>query len=145
MSSDGHGDRRQEAQWFAKQRSIVECYLEGEGVKHRGVASEPDWSVAPYVAIWSVESMKAPGAVGWWAISGDLPTDYLSGHDATDARTALARFAERWREVSAYMLRGEEHPTVRFRGVSDQRELGDLLRRRAQIIERWSRDDEIWE
>jgi hypothetical protein len=41
MSSDDYEDPRVEAQWFAKQRSIVERYLEGEGVKHRGVASEP--------------------------------------------------------------------------------------------------------
>jgi hypothetical protein len=89
--------------------------------------------------------MRTPGAIGWWAISGDLPTDYLSGHDATDARGALAAFAERWHAVSAYMLRGEEYPTVRIGGSSDRRELGDLLSRRAQVIEDWAKDDEMWQ
>ena len=144
MSSDDYDDPETQACWLAEQRGNVARYLQGEGVQHRGVASEPEWFVAPYVSVWTVESMKAPGAVGWWAISGDLPTDYLSGHDATDARSALAQFARRWREVSGSMLRGEEHPTVRIGRTDDRRELGDLLSRRAQIIERWADDDEMW-
>jgi Domain of unknown function (DUF4826) len=144
MSSDDYDDPKLEAEWLAKQRTIVQQYLQAEGVQHRGVASEPDWFIAPYVCVWTVESMKAPSAVGWWAISGDLPTDYLSGHDATDAREALAAFAERWREVSAYMLRGEQHPTVKIGQASNRGELGDLLSRRAKIIEDWAHDDEMW-
>jgi hypothetical protein len=145
MSIDDYDDPKLEAQWLSEQRANVERYLQGQGVQHRGVSPESEWFIAPYVSIWTVESMKTPGAIGWWAISGDLPTDYLSGHDATDARTALAAFADRWREVSAYMLRGEEHPTVRIGGPSDRRKLGDLLSRRAQIIEDWTHDDEMWQ
>ena len=145
MSSDDYDDPKLEAQWLAAQRGIVQRYLQGQGVLHRGVSPEPDWFIAPYVSIWTVNSMKTPGKIGWWAISGDLPTDYLSGHDATNARSALAAFAARWREVSAYMLRGEVHPTVRIGGSSTRRELGDLLSRRAQVIEDWTRDDEFWQ
>jgi hypothetical protein len=144
MGSEDYDDPKLEAQWLAKQRDTVQRYLQDEGVRHRGVASDPAWFIAPYVSVWTVESMKTPGAVGWWAISGDLPTDYLSGHDATDARTALAAFAIRWREVSGYMLRGEKHPTVNI-GPPDKRgEFGDLLSRRADIIEEWTNDDEMW-
>lgn len=145
MSSEDYDDPKLEAQWLVDQRAIVQRYLESQGVRHGGVAPESDWFIAPYVSVWSVESMKTPGVVGWWAISGDLPTDYLSGHDATDARAALVAFAERWREVSVYMLRGEEHPTVRIGGTIDRRALGDLLGRRAQIIEEWAHDDEMWQ
>ncbi len=144
MSSNDYDDPKLEAQWLSKQRANVQRYLQAEGVEHRGVAPNSDWFVAPYVSVWTVESINTPNAIGWWAISGDLPTDYLSGHDATDARTALAAFAGRWREVSAYMLRGEEHPTVRIGGARDRREFGDLLSRRAQIIEDWTHDDEMW-
>ena len=109
-----------EAQWLAEQGANVERYLQSEGIQHHAVASEPAWFVAPYVSVWTVECTESPGAVGWWAISGDLPTDYLSGHDASDARTALAAFADRWREVSTYLLRGEEHPTVKFGSSSNR-------------------------
>jgi hypothetical protein len=145
MSSEDYDDPKLEAHWLAEQREILDHYLQAEGVQHRGVAPEPEWFIAPYVSVWTVESVKIPGVVGWWGISGDLPTDYLSGHDADDARTALAAFACRWLEVAAHMLRGEEHPTVRIGKFSDRRELGDLLRRRAEIFEDWTRDDEMWQ
>ena len=145
MNSDDYDDPKLEAQWLSEQRVNVQRYLQDEGLKHGGVASESAWFVAPYVSVWTIKSMIASAAVGWWAISGDLPTDYLSGRDAIDARTALAAFAHRWREVSNYMLRGEEHPTVSIGRWRDRRELGDLLRRRAQTIEDWTHDDQMWQ
>jgi hypothetical protein len=87
-----------------------------------------------------------------WIIRAFGPTEdhtlhqcYLSGGDANDARGVLAAFASRWEEVSAYMLRGEEHPTVKIGTPENQRCLGDLLRRRAKIFREWSNDDEMWE
>jgi hypothetical protein len=77
-------------------------------------------------------------------ISGDLPTDYLSGKDATDPRGALAAFAARWEEVSTYMLRGEEHPKIRIGKPKNRKELGDLLLRRARILKDWVNDDSLW-
>ncbi len=145
MSSDDYDGPKFEAQWLAEQRANVQRYLQDEGVQHRGVASEPEWFVAPYVSVWTVESMKVPGKVGWWAISGDLPTDHLSGHEATDARAALAAFAKRWNEVSVYMRRGEEHPTVKIGRPDNRHELGDLLNRRAKLIQEWTHDNEMWQ
>src|SRR6516162_8423168 len=127
MSNDDYDDPRLEADWLANQRETVSKYLQDQGVRHRGVAPDPDWFLAPHVSIWTVESMKRPGSIGWWAISGDLPTDYLSGGDAADARVAMAAFARRWHEVSAYMLRGERHPTVTIGPHGQEREFGDLL------------------
>ena len=144
MTSADYDDKELQARWIGEQRSNVLRYLEAEGVKHRGVASEPVWFIAPIVSVWTVESVNEPGAVGWWAISGDLPTDYLSGNDAVGARSALAAFAKRWREVSGYMLRGENHPTLKIGGPDNRRELGDLLLKRAQLIETWVNGDDIW-
>lgn len=144
MNSANYDDPKVEARWLAEQRENVERYLQREEVRHRGVAPRPDWFVAPYVSIWRIESLKKPGVVGWWAVSGDLPTDYLSGHDATDARCALAAFAARWRDASASMLRGEEHPDVSIGDSENRRELGDLLCRRAQVFREWADDDAMW-
>jgi hypothetical protein len=144
MNSADYDDPELEAQWLTEQRENVQRYLQREEVRHQGVALQPDWFVAPYVSVWRVESKARPGAVGWWAVSGDLPTDYLSSHDATDARSALAAFAVRWREVSACMLRGQEHRDVRIGERGNRRELGELLGRRAQIFQEWADDDTMW-
>ena len=145
MSSADYDDPKLEAEWLTKQRETVLRHLQGEGVQHGGVASDPDWFVAPYASIWAVESTTTPDAIGWWAISGDLPTDYLSGEEVADARVAMAAFARRWREVSACMLKGERHPTVKIGPPGREREFGDLLSRRAGILEDWVKDDEMWQ
>jgi hypothetical protein len=144
LESDDYDDPELEARWLVEQRGNVERYLEGQGVQHGGVAAEAAWFVAPYVSVWTVRSVATPSPIGWWAISGDLPTDYLSGHDATDARTALAAFSTRWRNVAGYILHGEDHPTIRIGRPQDGHELGDLLQRRAQILDDWVNDDGIW-
>ena len=103
----------------------------GEKVDHGGVGEWPAFHVDPYVALWAVQSKRTPGAVGWWAISGDLPTDYISSSDGRHPREALRAISRSWFEVSDFMLRGEQHPTIKI-GPPDQWPiLGDLLRRRA--------------
>jgi len=144
MVIEFHDNPKAEANWLRKQRDQSVAYIEKQGIKHRGVSEEPEWFVAPYVSLWTVESAQKPGVIGWWVISGDLPTDYLSGKDAADARAALGAFAARWEEVSTYMLRGENHPTIRIGRSRNLKELGDLLLRRANILQEWVKDDSLW-
>ena len=144
MSNDDYDTPEMEARWLGEQHASVQRYLDSEEVRHRGVSSDPVWFVAPCISLWTVESHKKAGVIGWWVISGDLPTDYLSGRDARDARSALTAFARRWREVSGYMLRGRAHPTIRLGHTTNQKELGDLLRRRAEILQSFVDDDAMW-
>ena len=144
LSSDDYDDPALEARWLAQQRGNVERYLETESVRHGGVDADCSWYVAPYISVWIVRSLARLGSVGWWAISGDLPTDYLRGGDATDARSALRAFARRWREVAEYMRRGEDHPDMSVGNPENMTELGELLRRRAEIIQEFVSDDSLW-
>lgn len=144
INSEKYDDPAVEAAWLVEQRANVVAYLEKQSIPDHGVSTDPKWFVAPYVSLWPVESSKMPGAIGWWVISGDLPTDYLSALDANDPRSALMAFCRRWRDVSVYMLRDEEHPTIKIGYPQNRRELGDLLRRRADILQKWAEDDEIW-
>lgn len=145
MNSDDYDDPVLEARWLAEQRANVQRYLEGESVLHGNISPEPEWFLAPYISLWTVESLKTPGSPGWWAISGDLPTDYLRAADAATARGALREFAQRWTEVSACMLRGEQHPTVKIGNEKNRQNLGDLLQQRAEILQQWANDDVMWE
>lgn len=137
-------DPRKESEWISKRRTDVLGYLRREGVRHGGLPLKPDWFVAPYISIWRVLSLKAPGRTGWWAICGDVPTDYISSGGLKDARGAMGAFAAHWKEVAGYMLRGEAHPESKTGDPNDWPMLGDLLKRRAKMLAKWSTDDEIW-
>jgi hypothetical protein len=140
-----YDDSDVEAQWYVDRRNEVEECLSREGVAHGQVGEAPAWSVAPYVSIWAVESLENPGRVGWWAISGDLPNDYVSAKGINCPRDAMRAIATLWREASEHMLRGEKHPTFSI-GVGDSdEELAPLLASRAKTLLGWADDPEVWE
>lgn len=86
--------------WCQQQRAVAAEYLSRQPVHFGDLGDWPAWHVAPYVAVWAVESVKTAGKVGWWVISGDLPTDYASGDGVPDPRAAVAVFSERWAEAA---------------------------------------------
>ncbi len=114
-------------------------------MQHGAIGEWPAWHLPPFLAILAIESLVSPGRMGWWAISGDCPTDYLSFADAEHPREVLRHFARQWAELSSFMLRGEPHPETTI-GTPDQwPELGDLLKRRAELLHDYATDDSIWE
>lgn len=145
MSSDDFDDPAKEAAWLQSRRRQLLEYLEREGVRHGTVPHEAAWFVAPYVSVWPIMSLRAPGAVGWWGIAGDLPTDYVSSTDIEDPRAALRAFAARWRDVADYMRRGEAHPEITIGEWSEWPKLSDLLRCRADLLQEIADDEEEWD
>ncbi len=145
MQADNEFDEASEGAWVAEQRSRVADYLRKQRVTHGKTGEWPAWHVQPYLAIFAIESSAAPARMGWWTISGDCPTDYVSFSDATDhPRKALWHFARHWAEVSSFMLRGEQHPETAI-GTPDQwPELGDLLKRRSELLAQFADDDTFW-
>ena len=124
----------EEAAWVAEQRSQVMRYLAGQRVEHAGVSVEPRWFVAPYVAIWAVRSRENPDCVGWWAISGDAPTDYMTCSDERDCGDILTAFAARWREAAERMAAGNQAEGFTIGEPERARELAPLLARRAELL-----------
>lgn len=105
---DGSDDAGRDAAWIRQQRASLLRYLADAHVDHTGVAETPAWLVAPYVAIWSIGSKKRPGAIGWWAISGDVPTDFAFSNEIRNARMAMRVFSRRWKKASKRMAAGEQ-------------------------------------
>jgi hypothetical protein len=137
-------DPADEMEWLDDQETLALDYLTREGVAVAG-GLEVEWSLPPYVSLWT---LPAGGGGKTWVISGDLPTDYLRDDRVTDARSAARAFGRRWREVAGHLARGERHPTIeigRSRPAAELVELGDLLRRRAELLVRWSDDPSKWE
>jgi hypothetical protein len=133
-----------EEHWCAGCRRTVTEYLAKEGLDHGEVGSWPAWHVVPYVSIWAVESLLAPGYVGWWAICGDLPTDYLSSATIKHPRKAMLAFADTWKEVAEYMHKGMPHPHMSIGPSEPSPELISLLEERSDVLRRFAEDDSLW-
>ena len=94
-------DDAAEEAWFLASRPKILEYLSKQRLQHGCVGDLPAWHVVPYVSVWAVESVAAPGSVGWWVIYGDLPTDYCSSSGCGHPRLALRRIAEHWQNALA--------------------------------------------
>nr|MEA2798714.1 hypothetical protein [Phenylobacterium sp.] len=136
--SDDFTDDDEEA-WVLERRTEVERYLAEQGLAHGGVASWPAWHIAPYVSIWAIQSLKAPGWIGWWAICGHLPTDYCSAEEPRHPRTAVRTFATNWRAAG-----NDVRPDGTLGSTGLPASLAPLLLSRAEVLEAWAEDDENW-
>lgn len=139
-----HYDPAVEERWCADCRAQVADYLLDQGVAHGSIGEWPAWHVAPYVSLWAIESRRSSGRVGWWAICGDLPTDYVSAERIKHPREALRAISERWLEVARAMRLEEEHPTVTIGRLADVGDLAPLLEARAATLSRFVSDEAIW-
>jgi hypothetical protein len=145
LGMESLNERADEAEWCATKRARVIEYLEREKLVRGQVGEWPAWHIYPYVAAWAIESVARPGWVGWWAISGDLPTDYTAcGADRTP-RGGVKDIAERWRDAAANW--GEGRPVLDWSlgTLENQEALAPLLASRAELLLSWVADDTMWE
>jgi hypothetical protein len=128
-------------EWRQARRGDVIEYLGRQDRLVQGAVGEiPAWSVYPHVAVWAVESVKAPGAVGWWVIVGDLPTDYCSSKDCPDPRRAVAHIAGTWRAAVDGRREGDEV----LGSIGIRVDLADMLAERADMLLAFTRDESAW-
>lgn len=134
-----------EEAWVSREREKVVDYLSSQRCEHAGVGEWPAFHVDSYVALWAVQSPTASGQIGWWAISGDLPTDYMSSSSGYHPRDALRHFSAEWMTVAEAMARGEEHPRTKIGPPELWPQMAPLLKSRAEILKDFADDDGIWE
>lgn len=135
----------EEEAWCANERTRVIDYLDGEGLGHGDVGSWPAWHLWPYVAVWAIESVERPGSVGWWAISGDLPTDYTPCGPERHPREAMRDIAGQWQEAAACWALGKSPEGWSLGAPEDRPVLGPLLAVRAKMLLSFVADDSLWE
>jgi len=133
-----------EEQWCSERRNEVANYLQAHQVKHGQIGEWPAWHLMPYVSIWAIESRSQPGRVGWWVICGDLPTDYVSAEKIKHPRDALKAIAARWLSAALSMARGEPSPGFSIGSPADWRALSPQLESRAQLLQGWVDENELW-
>lgn len=119
-------------EWGAGERQKVIEYLRAqEGLVYGAVGEWPAWRLATRVSLWAVESVLAPGAIGWWVICGDLPTDYCSGGpDCRIPRAAVGKIVQRWRAALDHFNDGDA--TIGDLGLDGT--LASLLRKRVDAL-----------
>ena len=140
-----HPPATEEEAWIAKEREKVIVYLASEQCEHAGVGEWPAFHVDPYVAMWAVQSLTAIGRVGWWAISGDLPTDYMSSSSGYHPRDALRHFSTEWNTTAEAMARGEVNPESKVGNPDQWHQMAPLLKSRAKILKTYADDDSLWQ
>jgi Domain of unknown function (DUF4826) len=148
METPDNEDPKVERLWCDERRRKVAEYLDAQGVKHGRIGEWPAWHVAPYVSIWAIESLRRPEWIGWWVISGDLPTDHISAADIEPPqhpRKALRAFAEQWIKVVDAWHNDREYRGLLITGGKRNRALAPLLASRARIFLDWSDDDSLWD
>jgi hypothetical protein len=128
---------QEDAEWVAAQRQKVIDYLVMQRVEHYGVSLEPRWFLSPYLAVWAIRSRANPDRVGWWAISGDVPTDYITCLHEQDSGDVLTGFAKVWKAAAAKMATGEQLENFKIGDGNPARakELAPLLLKRAEMLE----------
>ncbi|MFT7536356.1 MAG: hypothetical protein ACI85K_002310 [Hyphomicrobiaceae bacterium] len=146
MPDPDYDDEAVEEKWCAEMRTQALQYLETQRALHGEVGEWPAWHIAPYVSIWAVESVATPGRVGWWVVSGDLPTDYVSAEVIEHPRDAMQSFADRWKGYAAAVRDGSAFDGVEIAGVRDDPDgMLPVLESRAETLAEWAADDSLWQ
>lgn len=135
----------EEEAWCNSERDRVIAYLKGEGLSHGEVGEWPAWHVAPYVAVWAIESVTKPGWVGWWAISGDLPCDYATCGPERHPREGMRDIAVRWKHAAETWARNGSVDWLSIGMPEDRETLVPLLAARAEMLLSYASDDALWE
>ena len=130
--------------WVEEVRDDVYAYLEGQGIQKPNIDEWPAFEVAPYFSIWAIESQRNPGKIGWWAFSGDCPTDYVSEDGECHPRAALKTLIENWQGYILHMKQGIQPPKTKIGKGENLYELAELLSSRIDILREWEEDDSIW-
>ena len=116
--------------WLADQRVKVERFIYSQGVDHGPIPNGPEWFLPRGVSVWTVPSTLRPGPVGWWVVSTDVSTDWVSGFDATDVRSAVASLARHWTALAGSTI-----------GVGD---LSAQIKTQADFLRNCAEDDRLW-
>ena len=97
-----------------------------------------------HVAVWAIESGEVEDLLGWWVITGDLPTDYFSAMHLHHPRDVLRAAADRWEKLLHNIERGITDDEMSIVGLEDNLELQEILRVRIQLLRKTAEPDDFW-
>ncbi|MEC4725404.1 DUF4826 family protein [Shewanella sp. D64] len=124
-------------QWIKEHFQKANRFLAEKGVIPSKVIADESRYLAPYVAVWKMES-KQPTKQTFWVMSGDLPSDYVDVKVAGTAREALRHFSMMWQMQAENLFKSgaTKDPT--------QAKFAQLLVSRAESLYQIQGDDKLW-
>ncbi|KFZ38511.1 hypothetical protein HR45_03525 [Shewanella mangrovi] len=124
--------------WTREQFQKANKFLAEKGIIPNKVNTSESRYLAPYVAVWKLESTQ-PTKASYWVISGDLPTDMIGANAAKDARDVIRHFSLAWQ------LKAEN--LIQSGAVRDetQRKFANLLIARAQSLFQLHEQEQLWQ
>ncbi|MCG9697018.1 DUF4826 family protein [Shewanella sp. Isolate11] len=123
--------------WIREHFQKANRFLAEKGVIPERVIAEESRYLAPFLAIWKLES-KQPKSQTFWVMSGDLPTDYVDVSVAATARDAIRHFSMMWQLKAENLMKSgaTQDPT--------QAKFAQLLVSRAESLFQIHNDEKLW-
>ena len=126
------------AEWVRTQFQKANRFLAEKGVIPSKVLADESRYLAPYLAIWKMES-KRPTTKTYWVMSGDLPSDFVDVKVAKTARDAVRHFSMMWQMQAENLIRSGA-----TRRDATQAKFAQLLVSRAESLYRMHNDEKLW-
>lgn len=137
-------DPKVEEDWCEQQREHVAWFIGQQPIQPGRIGEWPAFHIAPHVAIWAIESGVKENLLGWWVITGDLPTDYFSAMALHHPREVLRAAADRWEKLLHNIRRGLDDNEMTIAGLENNPELQEILRIRIGLLRKTAEPDDFW-
>ena len=124
-------------EWVRTQFQKANRFLAEKGVIPSNVLANESRYLAPYLAIWKMES-KQPKKQTFWVMSGDLPSGYVDVKVAATARDAIRHFSMMWQ------LKAENLHKSGATKDATQMKFAQLLVSRAESLYKMHQDEKLW-
>lgn len=135
LTAEQQEELRQE--WIREHFQKANRFLGEKGIIPSKVIADESRYLAPYVAVWKMES-KQPKKQTFWVMSGDLPSDYVDVKVAATARDALRHFSMMWQ------LKAENLEKSGATKEPTQAKFAQLLVSRAESLYQIHNDEKLW-
>jgi hypothetical protein len=121
--------------WVREQYQRANKHLAEQGVLFESVVTEESRYLAPYVAVWKIQSIENKY---YWVISGDVPADAIPYASEKNARDTLRAFSMRWQLQAEQILQSNTNDHLR-------KDFATLLITKAEMIYDLFANEKNWE
>ncbi|WP_157957809.1 DUF4826 family protein [Aliidiomarina celeris] len=108
----------QHNEWVREKFQAANAFLAQHGVLTERVLTKDSRYMAPLVAIWKFSIQGVTDKV--WAVSGEVPTDYMDASAAATPRDALRYFCYRWQQKADMILNGDTPPDAQQKAIAEE-------------------------